>query len=150
MLEDYSSYFSKLNHIRLIYIEIIAVTMVVAIIIFIIHKLKKNAYTEYFVKEAIVMIALVGIFVLPQTIALCFDTNDNAIIYEQNVECSVDNNISLLNGFDYLMFYDSVKLENGETKILSTISVRIPDGTHKINIVYAKHSRILLDYKIKE
>lgn len=148
MLFDYSSYFQKLSKVRLIYIEIIAVAVAIAIIIFIIRKFKKNAFTEYLVKEAIAIIVLVGIFVLPQTVALCLDTQKSDIVYEQNVECSVDNNNSLTNGFDYLMFFESVKLENGKSKILCTITGKIPDGAHKIDVVYAKHSRMILDYKV--
>lgn len=143
---DYSIYISILRNLESKNIIILAVTVAIFVFAIIIYKLKKNNFCHYMLKTSIVCLVLCCLFLVPQTIAIAIDLSKKSIVYEQDVNYKISNTTSTVNGFDYFADYNTVKTKDGNKLLIITSVQKLPEGEGTTNIIYAKHSRILLEY----
>lgn len=144
---DFSSYLSTLKNLEIKNIIILIITVIIFLIAFIIFRFYQNNFCRYMLKISIVCLILCSVFFIPQSIAIAIDLSKESIVYEENASYNISNNSSTVNGFDFFSDYNIVKSKEGDKILIITNIKKLPDGEGTTNILYAKHSRILLEYR---
>lgn len=141
-----NSYIDVLKSFTISSAVILLVVTVFTVIVFLINRKIDNSFVFTLKKVMIVLFALCYVFMLPKTLTTAIDITTNSFIRESNVCVYARNNMSTTNGFDYFSDYQTAVLENGEKKTIITFLKTLPDRKGTYDIVYAKHSKFLVDY----